>query len=956
MDAYDPSKLPQVIDKKNPPRSGKKTIERRTIHAIVHDPKTNKFLGLKWKKFDWHTFIVGGVEPGEDLVEAAKREVLEETGYSDIKLVKVLGEPIRAEYFAAHKDENRVAITTSVLFELVSETRKEVAREEKEKHEAVWLDYGQLNSEVMTCAELPFTLNRIDQALNITGPHSFSTTVGEDAVKPELPFVERNAVMAIIKHWSEDKYLGLKWKKVDWQTFVTGGPEDNQTLEEAAKMEIVEETGYLNPKLIKKIGNVDAKFFHIPKKVNRFAHFNVFYFELADNKHQLIEADDQSRHEVVWLSRDEMTNFLSSDGQRYAWAKFLDEKYGNQKPLLLDWPESIKTSQKNWIGRSEGVNLKFKVKDLDLHFEMYDSIPQTFMAQTFTVIAPEHKAIIELVKGTDKEKEVMAFVEAIKRKKATEGFDHIRDMEGIFTGRYIEYGPANRLLPIWVASYALADYGSGIVNCSYHDERDYIFAKKYKIPLHPVLFPKDETLADKVRKQEIMYREPDGILEEPVEFKGRRWDEAREDIIDFIEKNGWGKRTVQFKLRDWVFSRQRYWGEPIPLIHCENCAKNNPASQGVVPVPEKDLPVVLPKVKSYEPTGTGESPLAAIEKWVNVKCPVCKGPAKRETNTMPQWAGSSWYYLRYMDPKNKKALVDAKKEKYWAPVDIYVGGAEHATRHLIYARFWHKFLYDQGLVSTIEPFTKLQHVGLIMGEDGRKMSKRFGNVINPDDIAKTYGADTLRLYEMFMGPFDQQIAWSTSSIVGTRRFIEKVWKLKEKVATGKKLGVLPGNSSQSPETNRNVQRTIHKTIKKVTEDIESMRYNTAISSLMIAVNELEKTERLSKTDYESLLKLIAPFAPHFTEEIWTNIGNKKSIHISSWPVFDSTLTESDQVKIMVQVSGRIRGSFMVSTGAAKGELEKASQEVPEVKKWLEGKEVLKIIVVPDKMVSLVVKD
>jgi leucyl-tRNA synthetase len=425
-----------------------------------------------------------------------------------------------------------------------------------------------------------------------------------------------------------------------------------------------------------------------------------------------------------------------------------------------------------------------------------------------------------------------------------------------------------------------------------------------------------------------------------------------------------GKWVAKYKLRDWVFSRQRYWGEPIPLIHCENCALIDPAGKGIVPVPEKDLPVVLPRVKSYEPTGTGESPLAAIAKWVNVKCPVCKGPAKRETNTMPQWAGSSWYYLRYEDPKNSKAFVDPKKEKYWSPVDMYVGGAEHATRHLIYARFWHKFLYDNGVVSTIEPFIKLQHVGLIMGEDGRKMSKRFGNVINPDEIVKNFGADSLRIYEMFMGPFDQQIAWSTASIVGSRRFIERVWKLREKVSTVKNgaiknipMALKDSVATESVSNSHDAKfadKILHKTIKKVTDDIENLRFNTAVSSLMIAVNEFEKCDSLSRKQYEALLQLLAPFAPHFTEELWFALGNKKSIHISGWPDFNAALALDDEKTIMVQVNGKIRGSFIVPSDATKEDIEKSAQELPEAKKWLEGKKIVKVIVVPGKLVNIVV--
>jgi leucyl-tRNA synthetase len=445
--------------------------------------------------------------------------------------------------------------------------------------------------------------------------------------------------------------------------------------------------------------------------------------------------------------------------------------------------------------------------------------------------------------------------------------------------------------------------------------------------------------------KDVPFLEP-GILIDSGRFSGK----ASGTVMKEITESVGGKWVTKFKLRDWVFSRQRYWGEPIPVIQCENC--------GVVPVPEKDLPVELPKVKSYEPTGTGESPLVAVSNWVNVKCPKCRGPAKRETNTMPSWAGSSWYYLRYEDPKNTKAMVGPKNEKYWSPIDLYVGGAEHATRHLIYARFWHKFLYDIGVVSTIEPFIKLQHVGLIMGEDGRKMSKRFGNVVNPDEIVKTFGADTLRIYEMFMGPFDQQIAWSTESIVGARRFIEKVWRIA--VSAPFWLRTFPLRASQSgkvplPSGLEQNSRIIHKTIKKVTDDIMSLRFNTAISSLMIAVNELEKAT-ISREDFEVILKLLAPFAPHVSEELWASLGHKESIHVSGWPVYDPKLSADDEATIIVQINGKVRGSFKSKIGSDKGELERIAKGLPETKKWLEGKKIGRVIVVPDRLVNIVLTD
>ncbi|MBI4427194.1 MAG: leucine--tRNA ligase [Candidatus Magasanikbacteria bacterium] len=787
--------IPHVIDKKNPPKPGKKTVERKTIHAIVRDPKTGKFLCLHWKNHPWTTFIVGGIEDNEEVVSAAKREVLEETGYDDLRFVKILGGQIKAEYYAAHKDENRIANVTGILFELNSHRHVPVAAEEADKHEAIWLDKAEITEERMTCAELSFWLEQLDSASNSC----------------------------------------------------------------------------------------------------------------------------QSRP-------------------------------------LLDWPESIKEMQRNWIGRSEGINFKHKVKDLGIEFEAYDSIPQTFLAQTFVIIAPEHPLVKKLVEGTDKEKSVMAFAEEIKKKKLNKKFDIETDMEGIFTGRYSEnYMGTGKDLPIWVASFALMDYGTGIVGCSAHDERDFKFAKKYNLPLLSVLFPVDKELAEKVRKQEIFYRESGGILEEPKKFAGMRWDKAREPIIDYIVENGWGRKTVNYKLRDWVFSRQRYWGEPIPLVHCEKCARL-PGGQGWVAVSEKDLPLELPKVKHYEPSGTGESPLANIKNWVNTKCPQCGRPAKRETNTMPQWAGSCWYYLAYCMKHKNKYEWDKEKIDYWNPVDLYVGGAEHATRHLIYARFWHKFLYDIGAVSAVEPFTKLQNVGLILAEDGRKMSKRWNNVINPDDVVKQYGADAMRLYEMFMGPFDQPCAWSTQGVVGMCRFLDKVWNLKARITSYKKPAYRRGrqDTNNIQYTISNIQVILHQTIKKVTEDIENLRFNTAISQLMILTNEMSRSEVISPTSYATLLQLLAPFAPHICEELWSQLGNKKSIFSSDWPKYDADKLAFDTMKLAVQVNGRVRATIEVATDASEEEIKSSALADENVKKWLEGKEPKKIFYVRGRLVSVVV--
>ncbi len=576
-----------IIDKKYPPVSGQEFVERKTIHAIVKNPKNGKYLCLNWKNFPWVTFVVGGVEDGEDIISSAKREVLEETGYKNLKFIKQTDFVVCAKYNAAHKKQNRVAFTNAVFFELINEEKDKIEDEELKKHEVLWLDKNEITEEKMTCAELPVWLDNLDQ---------------------------------------------------------------------------------------------------------------------------------------------------------------------DEKPFLLD-----------------GI-----------------------------VINSEN-----------------------------------------FTG-------------------------------------------KYSIDI----------------KKEI------------TKFVSGRW-------------------VKKYKLRDWVFSRQRYWGEPIPVFHDENGK--------IIPLKEKELPLVLPKVKSYEPTGTGESPLASIKSWVSVKTK--NGLLKRETNTMPQWAGSSWYYIRYMDPKNNKELVSKKNEKYWNTVDLYVGGAEHATRHLIYARFWHKFLYDIGVVSTKEPFKKLQSVGLIIAEDGRKMSKRFGNIVNPDSIAELYGSDTLRVYEMFMGPFADAIRWDTKSIIGCRRFLEKVWRLSSKVSNKKIIDA-------------DVSSILNKTIIKVTEDIESMRFNTAISALMVLVNFFESKENISKDDFAKILLLLSPFAPHISEELWQVIGNKKSIAKTPWPKADIKKIKSEIIKIVIQVNGKVRGILETDSSLSEGQVLDLAKKDENIYKWFKDKEIKKVIYVENKVLNV----
>jgi leucyl-tRNA synthetase len=585
--------IPHVIDKRNPPIPGKKTVTRRNVHAIVYNPKNGRILGLKWKKHPWTTFPMGGVEDKEDVISAARREVYEETGYKNLKDPRILGGQVMAEYYAAHKGENRISLTTAVLFTLENEDKDDVSVEESDAHETIWMNEKDVNEEKMTHAEMG-----------------------------------------------------------------------------------------------------------------------------------------------IWLHR------FTNKSQAYT---------GN------------------------------------------------------------------------------------------------------------------------------------------------------------------------------------GILINSKDFNGKNSEDVKKEITKYVKGNWVNK----FKLRDWVFSRQRYWGEPIPVIHCRNC--------GIVPVPEKELPIKLPKVKNYLPTENGESPLAAITKWVNVKCPKCKGKAKRETDTMPNWAGSSWYYLRYTDPKNKKAFSDKEKLKYWTPVDWYNGGMEHTTLHLLYSRFWHKFLFDIGVVPTKEPYQKRTSHGLILAGGGEKMSKSKGNVVNPDDIVNNVGADTLRLYEMFMGPFDQAISWETDNIAGPRRFIERVWKLQDKI-----------NYTKTYKDSESTEIIINKVIKKVSDDIENMSFNTAVSSLMIAVNDLEKEKAISKKTFENLILILSPFIPHVTEELWSIIGNKASIHTQNWPNADISKTSSNKITIVVQVNGKIKASFETSKGMDDSYIENTALNMPEIKKIIEQNKVKKVIVVKDRLINIVV--
>lgn len=749
---------------------------------------------------------------------------------------------------------------------------------------------------------------------------------------------------------------------------------------------------------------------------------------------------------------------------------------------LPDWEESIKEMQKNWIGRSEGAEIKFKVESSKLkveeELEVFTTRPDTLFGCTYMVVCPEHQLIQNSKFEIQNYNEVEKYIKQSRNKSDLERTDLNKEKTGIKLDGISAVNPVNQeKIPIYAADYVLSGYGTGaIMAVPAHDERDWEFAKKYDLPIKEVVAPylydnprKDketekrnvataivknpqnnkylclkwnttewqsfptggidnDSLIEAAKRElveetgyknikfikqiggpiyaefyrphkdsnvfacfkylffelkneereEVDKKEKDqhsviwvdekevkdfiNVWNQKIAWKryiegnfaysdegininsdfldGLKTKQSKEKIINWLEEKEAGKKAVNYKLKDWVFGRQRYWGEPIPIIHCEKC--------GAAAVPEKDLPVKLPEVKNYEPSGTGESPLANIDEWVNTKCPKCGSPSKRETNTMPQWAGSSWYYLRYIDPRNGDALVDKTKEKYWSPVDFYVGGAEHATRHLIYARFWHKFLFDIGAVNCEEPFSKLRHVGLILAEDGRKMSKRWGNAINPDEIVEKYGADAMRVYEMFMGPFSQPCAWNTKGLIGAGRFLEKVWKLKDKK-------IYDCRNSDCKNENSDLRRALHKTIKKVSDDIENFRYNTAIAQMMIFVNFICGLDEIPRKAFEKFLKLLAPFAPHLCEELWSDLGNKQSIFKQSWPEYNPDLAKDEIVNLIIQVNGKLRDMIEISSDASEEEIKKIALESEKIKKWLKGEKVVKIIFVKGKLANIVLR-
>lgn len=903
------------------------------------------------------------------------------------------------------------------------------------------------------------------------------------------PFVERNCIVALVKHWSEDKYIGLKWKKVNWETLITGGIEQGQNAEEAAIQEIREETGYKNPKLIKELGTVHSRFFHVPKKENRFGHFDILYVELEDGEREELSEEEKANHEPQWLTPAQMDTFGFPASHTYVWEKFKND------------------------GKSRACEVT-----------VFTTRPDTLFGATYLVLAPEHPLVSHYIHQASNAKEIDAYIKNAAQKKEIDRTAEGREKTGVELKGIKAINPATKEeLPVWVADYVLAHYGTGaIMAVPAHDERDFEFAKKFNLPIRQVIAPETGTKRNNeefrdggcavvfdpktqkyavahwpagwyglfsggvnegedlkqavlreveeesglhdfahveeietafahyhntpknvdrfakaicyltvlnsrtVKEQklethevfELAWATPSEILEnwkefnadgahdhwvrflkqavaraielgydttsDPAvfmkgvhvgpgvlinsgDFSGTGSEEAKGKITAFVR----GEMKTTYKLRDWVFSRQRYWGEPIPLVFCGDCKKRAESSKlqapsstlsagellnpGWIPIPDDMLPVELPEVGKYTPTDTGESPLAAMDSWVKTTCPKCGAPATRETDTMPNWAGSSWYFLRYADPHNEKEFAGKEKLQYWTPIDWYNGGMEHTTLHLLYSRFWHKFLYDEGLVPTSEPYSKRTSHGLILAEGGEKMSKSKGNVVNPDDAVQHFGADTLRLYEMFMGPFDQAIGWSSDGLLGPRRFLERVWDY---------IDLQKDFFHDGPDEPA-IDSLLHQTIRKVSDDIEAMKFNTAISSLMVFVNAIFKRKGvgqipgtmssttgagaststvLSKTAAKAFLRILAPFAPHITEELWRVLRNESSIHDEPWPSYDETRARSGSLSVVVQVNGKIRGSFETTgENLEPQEAEALARAVPAVAKWLAGKRVRKVI-------------
>ncbi len=639
---------------------------------------------------------------------------------------------------------------------------------------------------------------------------------------------------------------------------------------------------------------------------------------LADGTHERCGTLTERRPQKQWL--------LSI-------TKYADRLLEDLK--TVDFSEQIALQQINWIGRKEWIDITYPVEGTKEKITVSTTRPDTNFGATFVVVAPEYaqKYLLGLA-PRGKQKELDEYIKTSLTKSDLARISEGRAKTGVFTGLYCVNQLNGTKLPVWVADFVLMNVGTGaVIGVPGHDKRDFEFAKKFDLPVIRVVVGKDG-IKGPIKKIEQV-QEEEGIMINSEFLNGLEIHAAIKRIMDYLEEKGWGKRVIRYNLRDWIFSRQHYWGEPIPIIHCPKC--------GTVPVPEDQLPVELPYLEKYEPSGTGESPLIKATDWVRTKCPKCGGAAKRETDTMPNWAGSNWYFIRYLDNKNDQELASLKKIKYWMPVDLYQGGFEHTTLHLLYSRFIYKFLYDIGAVPDPEPYAKRRSHGIVLGSDNRKMSKSFGNVINPDEIVNKYGADTLRLYEMFMGPFDQMVSWSEESLEGCYRFLNRVWR-----NFNEKIG------KTSP---RELTIKLHQTIKKVSEDMESLKFNTAVAAMMEFLNTWEESKTISKNEAEMFIKLMAPFAPHLAEEIWVEVLEQKfSVHQQPWPEYDPKLIKEENLTVIIQINGKLRSQLTIShqQSAIKSEVEELAGKDEKIIKWLSGREVKKVIFVPGKLINFVV--
>ena len=609
--------------------------------------------------------------------------------------------------------------------------------------------------------------------------------------------------------------------------------------------------------------------------------------------------------------------------------------------------DKIKTQQVNWIGRSEGSEVIFSVDGVTKEILVFTTRPDTLFGATFMILSPEHE-LVPFITTKEQKASVESYVKDSAKKSDLERTELEMEKTGVFTGSYAINPVNNEKIPIWIADYVLISYGTGaIMAVPAHDTRDFDFAQKYGLKIQCINRPPQELAENEgIHVEDVLAGKAcwpyegqcinSSNAEADLDINGLNVETAKTKTTKWLEEKGIGKKSINYKLRDWVFSRQRYWGEPIPLIHCHECEW--------VPVPEQDLPVLLPTVEKYEPTETGESPLAAILDWVNTSCPKCGKDAKRETDTMPNWAGSSWYFLRYIDPHNDSAFADEKKLGYWMPVDWYNGGMEHTTLHLLYSRFWNKFLYDCGLVPNSEPYLKRTSHGMVLGEGGEKMSKSRNNVINPDEVVERYGADVFRLYEMFIGPFDQAAAWDTKSIIGIDRFLRRLWIL---FTSNEKIAVIP------PE--KETLRLLHQTIKKVSEDIEKLRFNTAISQMMIFQNHLSDLNEVPEEVLQDYLKLLSPFAPHFSEEINQLFGNQDTMTYKEWPQYDEKLASEDEVEIAVQVNGKLRGSIIIAKDSKEEAVSEESRKIKKVNKHIEDQTIIKTIYIKNRLINFVIR-